>query len=209
MITFAFQQHLRLAVHGALLFAAGLFASWPVIRYRLTAVAWLPEQTFRLVLRLLGPRPSIPRVAGVIFAFNSAVMFLQMASGYHPFLPKVLGIWTGLNVGIMGAASAREGIQPDALGAPEGGWIPPRLATLLCGLAVLALELPSYWFALAMGISLGHSVQGGAAYGSALAQRALAYVTVILPALLTSAVAESIAIRGSVAQVADREGGHT
>jgi len=197
-------QHFRLATHAALLFAAGLFASWPVAHYRLRWAAWLPERITRFVLLLIGPRPSILRMTGVIFAFNSTVMFLQMASGYHPFFPKLLGVWTGLNVGIMTAASARKGIQPDVLGVPEGGWIPPRLLTLLCGVAVLALELPSYWFALAMGMSLGHNVQAAeVSYGDALLRRAAAYLAIIVPALLLSAIAESTAIRGSAASIND------
>ncbi|MHC4788981.1 MAG: hypothetical protein ACYS8K_07230, partial [Planctomycetota bacterium] len=71
MIEFVFAVHLRLALRAALLFAVGLFAAWPVVRYRIKSLAALPMAVFRLVLRLIGPSPTIARMAGVIFGFNT------------------------------------------------------------------------------------------------------------------------------------------
>ncbi|MEF8787943.1 MAG: stage II sporulation protein M, partial [Planctomycetota bacterium] len=186
------------ALHAGLLFAVGLFVAWPVVRYRLTGVAWLPRRIFRLVVRMMGPRPSLPRMAGVIFVFNSIVMFLQMVVGFHSFLPKVLAIWTGMNVGVMmGFAGESEGMIRRVARRTDG-FIPPPALTLVCSLLVMLLELPAYFYALAMGMKLGHTVQGGdAAYLAALEPRAIAYVMFVVPTLFASALAESVSIRGA------------
>ena len=145
-------------------------------------------------------------MAVVIWLFNSTVMFLCMASGLHALLPKVLGIWTGLNVGVLAAVAG----QADHPGfhLPTGGdaqWRPSPRVALACGLLVVALELPCFWYALGMGMSLAGQVGAGAGYFSALQPRALAYACLILPALLVSAAAESVAIRGGTAADGGRQ----
>jgi len=197
-LNFLLVDHFRLALHAGLLFGVGLFVAWPVVRYRLTGVAWLPRRIFGLIVSLMGSRPTLSRMALVIFLFNSTVMFLQMAVGFHSFVPKVLCIWTGMNVGVMmGFAGESAGMIREAARRREG-FIPPPSLTLLCSLLVMLLELPCYFYALAMGMKLGHVVQGGrAAYLAALEPRALAYVLFLAPALLVSAVAESVSIRGA------------
>lgn len=204
MVDFIFRQHSRLAVHAALLFAVGLFASWPIVHYRLKALARLPLVVFRFVIKLLGRSPSIARMACVIFCFNTLAMFAYMASGFHPLLPKVFGIWTGLNIGII-MGMAREERELLEAGLPSAGqWRPAGGLATLCGLLVLVLELPCFWFAIGMGIGMGHEVQSGALpYRDALAPRALAYAVFIVPLLLLSAIAEAIAIRGSGAEWSD------
>lgn len=197
-LNFLLVDHFRLALHAGLLFAVGLFVAWPVVRYQLTGVAWLPWRIFGLVVRLMGPRPSLLRMAGVIFLFNSIVMFVQMASGFHSFVPKVFGIWTGMNVGIMmGFAGDADGMIR-RVARRRRGWNPPPAVTLICSLLVMLLELPCYFYALAMGMRLGHTVQGGqAGYVAALEPRAIAYAAFLVPALFVSAVAESVSIRGA------------
>ena len=193
-------RHFWLAVHALILFAVGLFVAVPVVRYRLTAIERLPLGMLRLVARLIGEGPALWRTAAVIWLFNSSVMFVGMASGVHPMLPKVFGIWTGLNVGVAAAHAGREDDPlPGLLGRAGGGqWRPPQGLVIACGAVVLALELPCFWYALAMGMSMGWKVQaGGIAYLDSLAPRALAYLTTIVPALLVSAVAEAVALRAA------------
>jgi uncharacterized membrane protein SpoIIM required for sporulation len=60
---------------------------------------------------------------------------------------------------------------------------------------VLILELPAFWYSVAMGISMGHAVRSGTAYVEAFQDRIVPYLAVIVPALLISAIAESIAIQ--------------
>jgi hypothetical protein len=200
MIEFLFRQHQRLCIHAALLFAVGLFLSWPVIQQHLRAVAWLPMAMFRLVLRMMGRSPSLLRMACAIWLFNSAVMFLDMASGFHPLVPKILAIWTGLNVAVivgMGDAGLR---ILDVARPKHGAWVPPERLGTLCAVAVMLIELPCFFLAIAMGLSLGGAVQDGVDYLAALQPRAAAYAVFILPALLISAVAEAVAIRSSAAR---------
>ena len=207
-LSFVLSAHFRLAIHAALLFAVGLFVAWPVVRYRLTGVAWLPRRIFDFVVWCIGPSPSLPRIAAVIFLFNATVMLLQMVSGFHSFLPRVLGIWTGMNVGIMSAFPGRAGeMVRDAAGRGEG-WMPPRGLTLACSLLVILLELPCYFYALAMGMRLGHLVQGTeATYLETLWPRLIAYGMVVAPALLASAAAEAVSIRGATVDLQPPEEG--
>ena len=82
-----------------------------------------------------------------------------------------------------------------------GQWVPRPDLAQSCGLLVLLLELPCFFYAIALGLGMGHQVQSGdMAYIPALAVRARAYAAVILPILLASAVAEAIAVRGAGAE---------
>ena len=200
MIEFVLVEHSRLALHAAVIFAAGLFAAWPVVRFRLHGVAWLPRQTMRFVTALMGRGPSIFRMTLIIFLFNSAVMFIQLASGFHPFVPKLFGLWTGLNVGIMTFMTSPTEM-PSLSTLPKHGWVPSPNVTVLSGLLVLARELPSYGFTLAMRVTRGHEVQSGVFYTMAFSHRVRAYALIIVPALLVSAAAEAVSIRGSVAHM--------
>ncbi|MCK4283651.1 MAG: hypothetical protein KAX44_04985 [Candidatus Brocadiae bacterium] len=206
MIEYVFRTHFRLAVHAALLFTVGLFLSWPVIHYRLEALARLPLALFRFAIRLIGTSPSIARTAGVIFCFNSVAIFVYMASGFHPVLPKIFGVWTGMNIGtIVGMARREEDFLQAGRPSP-GQWLPPSPLTAICGVLVLVLELACFWFSIAMGMGMGHAVQAGAErYFDALAVRTRAYALVVLPVLALSAIAEAIAIRGCAGQAPQAE----
>lgn len=197
-LDFIFVQHFWLALDAVILFAVGLFAAVPVVRYGMEAVKWLPLKVFRLVVRLMGER-GIVRTALVIGTFNSVAIFVYMVSGFHPLFPKIFGVWTGLNIAVLtaGVDKEKDPVLSRLTEPPEGGWRPSAGLAGLCGLLVLILELPCFWFALAMGMRMGHRVQAGASYAEELSRRGTAYVTVIVPLLLVSAVAEAIAIRGA------------
>ena len=194
---FIFTLHQKLGLYAAFLCVVGLFLSWPVVHYRIGAVARLPLAVFRAVLRAVGPQPSLARLAGVIFGFNVIVIFIDMALGVHPVVPRLLCMWTGMNVGIIAGLGDEAGLAFPRAAAP-GRWRPSRPLAALCGLAVILLELPCFWLTIAMGMSLGYAVQSGASdYASGLAVRAQAYATVIAPLLACSALAEAVAIRGA------------
>jgi hypothetical protein len=193
---FIFTVHQKLALYAAFLFVVGLFLSWPVVHYRMRAAARLPLAVFGFVLRAVGPAPSIARLAGVIFGFNVVVIFSDMALGVHPVVPRLLCMWTGMNVGIIVGLGDEAGLTFPRAAAP-GRWRPSRALASLCALVVVLLELPCFWLSIAMGMSLGYAVQSGASdYAGALALRAQAYATVIAPLLACSALAEAVAIRG-------------
>lgn len=198
MLRFVFVEHFREALQAFLLFMIGLMLAWPVVRYRLRFVAWPARVIMRAVFRLMGASPGIARVAGVIFGYNGLAVFLYMASGWHPIFPKIFAFWTGLNIGVLMGTMRREGDMGRSLEPSPEQWKPPPRLSAVCGLVVLLLELPCFWFAIGMGIQMGHAVQAGdAGYLAALTERATAYATVILPLLLASAISEAIAIRGS------------
>ncbi|MFW6188796.1 MAG: hypothetical protein ACOC7T_00045 [Planctomycetota bacterium] len=201
ILHYIFAEHFRLAVLALLLFALGLFLAWPVVKFGVRRLMEIPLAVFRMVLALMGPAPSIFRMATVIWSFNSCVMFIYMATGWHPLFPKIIAVLTGLNVGIVMMAGRSE-LGLIGPGEPEPGqWVPPRRLTGICGLLVLLLELPCFWFALAMGMSMGADVTTGAAdYSEALVLRAQGYLAVIVPILLLSAFCEAVAIRGAAAR---------
>ncbi len=199
-IRYILVEHFSLAVDGAILLAVGLFAAVPVVKYRLTALQWVPLRMMDIAMRLIGDPVRLLRVTLVIWLFNSAVMFVYMASGFHPLPPKIFAIWTGLNIGVVLAHAGRETPEPGLCRrppVPSGGWRPPRPLTVLCALMVPALELPCFFYAIALGMRMGAEVAwGGVSYTEALAHRASAFASVIVPVLLVSAFAEAIAIGG-------------
>jgi len=202
---YIFFDHFRLATDGAILLAVGLFTAIPVVKYRLTMLQWPAIRIMNLVDRLIGAPPRIARTAIVIWLFNSSVMFFYMASGFHPLMPKLFGILTGLNIGIVLGRNSRKSpgdMNVFASPLPKGYWQPPRKISALCGLLVLAIELPCLFYSLALGMRLGAEVAwGDVTYTAALPERALAFGAIILPALLLSAVAEAVAIRGGLQKI--------
>jgi len=196
VLDFVFVGHLREACEAALLFSLGALLAWPAARFGPQALVRLPVALFRRVMRLFGTRPGLVRTCGVIFGFNGAVMFLSMASGIRPWPPQVIAAVTGFDIGaILFLGEAETGVLDPDLAAD--GWIPGPVLTALCGLAVLALELPCFCYSIGMGMSLGREVlEGQVGYGQGLAPRALAYVQILLPLLWFSAVCEGIAVRG-------------
>jgi hypothetical protein len=204
VLPFIFVQHFGLAVGAALLFLVGALLALPVVKRGSTLLTWLPVVLFRMVGRMLGKQPSITRLWSVIFGFNGTVMLLYMASGIHPAVPAAISMVTGYNIAAILLLAGQNKDFGDLAVSPGDRWVPARWAAGLCGLAVLILELPCFWYSIAMGIRLGQEIAAGeTSYVQGIAPRIDAYVTVILPALLVSAVCEAIAIRGMAAYPPD------
>jgi hypothetical protein len=197
LFSFVFVQHFGLACGAALLFLVGVLLAFPVVRHGSTRLTWLPLILFQLVRRMLGPRPGMTRLWSLIFGFNGTVMLLYMASGVHPGIPAAISILTGYNIAVI-LLLAGELEDLDALAvSPASGWTPGKWVAGICGLAVLLLELPCFWYSIAMGIRLGQEIVAGqTSYLQGIPARLHAYVLLILPVLLVSAVCEAIAIRG-------------
>jgi Stage II sporulation protein M len=197
LLSFVFVQHFGLACGAALLFLVGALLALPISKRGPGILTRLPMMLFRWVRRMLGEDPSIARMCTVIFGFNGAAMFLYMATGIHPAVPAVISLMTGYNIAVIlllsGEVKALDGLR----GSSPARWIPGRWLTSLCGLAVLFLELPCFWYSIAMGIRLGLEVTDcQTSYAQGIAIRFHAYVLLILPVLFVSALCESIAIRG-------------
>jgi len=198
-------DHMWLGVAAALLFVAGLATAGPVVRHDYRALMAFPLWLVKRVMRFIGSEMRALRVFLVIFLFNSVAIYLYMASGVLIVLPAAMAFLTGLNIGIVvlkgreGALAAIEA-PPDPAVAPRAPAGIPRWVDL-CGLVVLALELPSFWISVGLGIGMARKLSAAGQYtlgnmGALLAERSHAYWMIILPALLASAIAETVAIRG-------------
>ncbi len=197
LFSFVFVQHFGLACGAALLFLVGVLLAFPVVKHGSTRLTWLPLILFRMVRRMLGTSPGMTRLWSLIFGFNGTVMLLYMASGVHPGIPAAISLLTGYNIAvILLVAAEAEDLDGLAVSAASG-WKPGKWVAGICGLAVLLLELPCFWYSIAMGIRLGQEIVAGqTSYVEGIAARLHAYVLLILPVLLVSAVCEAIAIRG-------------
>jgi len=130
-----------------------------------------------------------------------------MLSGVLIVVPAAVAFLTGMNIGVI-VLKAPElelpgGERPlaGALDPSEAREVAPWVS--LCSLAVLILELPSFWISVGMGIGLGRELSRAGGYtlenmGLHVGLRLTAYWMIIVPALFLSAVAETAAIRGHV-----------
>ncbi len=197
LFSFVFVQHFGLACGAALLFLVGALLAFPVVKHGSPRLTRMPLILFRWVRRTLGTHPGMIRLWSLIFGFNGTVMLLYMASGVHPAFPAAISFLTGYNIAvILLLAGELEDLDGLAVSSASG-WTPGKWVAGMCGLAVLLLELPCFWYSIAMGIRLGQAIVAGqTSYVEGISVRLHAYALLILPTLLVSAVCEAIAIRG-------------
>ncbi len=192
-------EHFGLACRASLLFFGGVLAAVVVVRAGPSVLTRFPLALFRWVRRMIGPDPGLFRLGGVIFGFNATAMGLYMATGVRPLFPQAVALLTGFDITVilfMAGGEPLPGESPAEAGRGDR-WRPGKGLTLLCGLVVLAVELPCFWYAVALGIGLGLEVASGrVGYLEGLPIRAHAYLRAIVPLLLLSAACEAVAIRG-------------
>jgi hypothetical protein len=199
VISFVLARHFWPACEAALLFFLGALLAWPAMRFGPGVLTRFPRMLLRQVARWFGKDPSIARMTGVIFGFNATAMFLYMAAGIRPWLPQAIAVLTGFHIAVALFLGEEElwGPADGAVPGPGASWFPGKGLTALCGVLVLGIELPCFWYATGMGISLGRDVLAGLVpYAEGVVPRAKAYAAVILPLLLTSAACEAVAVRG-------------
>jgi len=197
LVHFLIVQHFVLACLAAVLFFAGAALAGFAVKRGPAFLTRLPLVLFKGVRRLIGDRPGVPRLVLVIFGFNGTAMFLYMASGYRPFIPLAIDVLTGFNIAVILLLAGQEQASGGSAAPACCRWTPSERLTAVCGVAVLLIELPSFWYSIAMGVTLGREALGGqAGYAPALALRAGVYARLVLPALLVSALCEAVAIRG-------------
>ena len=201
-------SQLGLGLLASLLFAAGLGTSVAVVRGDVRWMMAPPLWVVRQVLRVIGPGFPPVRVFLVIFCFNTVAIFLYMLSGVLIVAPALVAFLTGVNIGVIvlkaGEVELPTGERPLAEAMDPSGDFEVAPWVSLCSLAVLMLELPSFWISVGMGIGLARELTKVGQYtlanmGSLLAPRVTAYTMLIIPALLVSAIAETAAIRGHIA----------
>jgi len=200
LFDFVLLQHFPLACVAAGLFVLGGILSFPALKWGPAFFKRFPLLLFRMIRVLMGPRPGLMRTGLVIFCFNGTAMFVYMASGVRAELPGIITLLTGFNITaiLLLVAEGADGAGPEPYGGSS--WVPGRVLTAVCGLAVLFIELPCFWYTIALGMSLGQEVSSGhEIYAQALPVRANAYVRLVLPALFISAACEVVAIRGMAA----------
>jgi uncharacterized membrane protein len=194
---FVFMDHFGNACNAALLSVVGMLVAYPVIKWDIKGLQVVPMWLFKAVLNLLGAHPGLLRTTLVIFCFNSMAIFLYMASGVHPLIPGLIAILTACNIAVIVSKATEVESPKVSEGLFTARWYPGSSLTYVCGLMVILLELPCFWYSIAMGMSLGSEViMHQSTYAQGLAIRGQAYVVLIVPLLLVSAACESIAIRG-------------
>ena len=209
-------DHLGLGLVSAVLFGAGMATSIPVIRRDARWLMAFPLWVVRQVLRLIGPNFAALRVFLTIFVFNSVAIFLYMVSGVFVVLPAAVAFLTGINIGIIvlkaGEVEMPNGGRPLAAAmAPNAEYeVAPWVS--LCSVTVLILELPSFWISVGMGIGMARDLTRVGQYtlahmGALLDPRIAAYLSIIVPALFLSALAETAAIRGHLRARRPPDGG--
>ncbi len=193
------REHAGLAGIAALVFLAGAASALIVHRYRLDFLAWLPLRILARVSKLFSRYPNAWFIFAFIFLFNGTAMFLYMLSGVVTVLPAAIAFLTGMNIGVVAikgaAAFPGGGDSPEdleSLPEPRGKSSAPLV--LVCFLIVLCLELPCFWFSIALGSTMSSPGIPNLWPGSVL-PRITAYLTVILPLLAVSAMAEAIALK--------------
>ena len=186
-------EHAGTTLWAMVVFACGFALAFPVVHFRARSLLIFPQWLLRVARKYLRPELSPFLLFAFIFCFNTVAIFCYMASGGLVFLPIVFGLLTGLNVGVVLLEDARE-----AAAAPPASAVPARAWVGFCSLFVVVAELSSFWFAIGMGIRMGHLMRENftwTTFEQALVPRALAYVLVIVPVLALSAAAETAAIK--------------
>lgn len=200
-------DHVGLGAVAAGLFVAGMATATPVVRHDYRSLMAFPLWLVRLAMRIMGPRLPPLRVFTLIFTFNSVAILLYMLSGVLVVVPAAMAFLTGLNIGVV-TLKARELELPGVVLAVQGPEEASQDASVprwvnWCGLLVLALELPSFWLSVGMGIGMARKLTAAGHYTVEMmralaAERIQAYWMIILPALFISAIAETAAIRGQM-----------
>jgi len=183
--------HLRPAAYAALVFTLGLLSSITVVKYRIEVLLAFPRWLSQKLPRMLS-LSALPMLL-IIFGFNSTAILLYMLTGAaHYLAPVFIAFMTGTHIGIISILAMGASAAPPA--AQEQGMARRRFA-LLCGLLTGLLELPCFWLAIGMGMTLG----GFGAPVDDLAAMALVrlsvYARMIAPVLFLSAAIETIGIK--------------
>ncbi|NOZ21089.1 MAG: stage II sporulation protein M [Planctomycetes bacterium] len=183
--------HFRCAGYAAVVFTLGFISSVVVVKYRIEPLIVFPRWVTGKLHRLLKLNP--PVMFLFIFGFNSTAICVYMLSGViHYLVPVAIAFLTGKNIGVITFLAART--PPDEALESQPHRRLQILATA-CGILTALLEMPCFWIGIAMGMTLGGFGGGpGGDTSVAVVARLGAYLYVIVPVLLVSAIAETIGI---------------
>ena len=185
--------HTGTALAMALIFGAGAVFSLPVLRWQVGPLLFFPRWFAGRIERILTGAPSRIRLALFIFSFNSSAILLYMLTGLVYGVPALVAFLTGLNVALAALLS-------DARTLSGKTMRPLSRSARACAALTFCLELPCFWYAMAMGWAMETRIldiwRDAAALQSAR-DRVIAYVIVIVPILAISALAEAHAVLSS------------
>jgi len=186
-------SHTGIAVAMALIFAAGGMFAIPVQRRRFRPLTVFAEWFAARVEHVLNSGPSRFRLGAFIFLFNACAIFLYMLTGLVPWLPVVTTFLAGMNV-VLASLAGRK--RKSRFRRKHHLTRSARA----CMLLTFVLELPAFWYAMAMGWTISTSVMNlfSETSLSSVRERATAYAMVIVPILALSAFAEAHAIVSSL-----------
>jgi len=167
-------------VVSAVLFFAGVAASYPVATREVSFLTWYPLRVWRYVRRKISPEDPWHKLFVFLLVFNAASLLANFLSGFLVVLPPVFAFLLGVNIGVISVEEA---------GATG-------LVALLFN-PVAWLELPAAWVSLAIGTQLALAVASAGPSGalSVFPHLAEVYLHVVLPLLVAAAVLEATLIR--------------
>jgi uncharacterized membrane protein SpoIIM required for sporulation len=181
---------LQTIILAALLFFIGYVLA-PTVYYK--KVKWLTAYPF-FIIHLMDKYfkkdwPALT-IFIVIFCLNSISLFINLLSGWGIFLPFILIIYTGLNIGI---------VMYHTL---EGKFY---YASLLNPVAIL--ELPAAWISVAMGIQFGlNRISSLSLYETISFSKYVDYfLYTVVPLLFLAAIIETVLIIVARKQEADAD----
>ena len=186
--------HTWAAGGAALFFAAGAACGIPVLRRRIRFFLLMGESFVKILRQILEKRRATVLLGLFIFGWNGTVIFISMLTGLIPWLPIVMVFIIGLNV-MVATLLGQENMRREAIIVR-----PPSISARICSVITFLLELPCLWYSIGMGLmmrtNLARIIHGEGIED--IRSRVLAYLTVILPLLLISALAEAHAVNESL-----------
>ncbi len=182
-------EHTRPAFGMAMFFGAGVVFAFPAFRRHWAPLLAIPRWFAGRLERIMRRNPSRLGLAVFIFLFNGSIIFLYMLTGLVPGAPLLVAFLTGMNVALA-ALLGKGRVSPETFDRP----LP--FSARLCAVLTFCLELPCFWYAMALGWTIKTTLVD-VFQGVEIADvqvRVLAYRRVILPLLAVSAVAEAHAV---------------
>jgi hypothetical protein len=188
--------HSLAALGATLAFFLGAVSAVFVVRHDIRFLTALPMWLVRRLGRYLASEPPVWQVALTIFLFNGVAMAVYLLMGLIPLMPAVIVFLTGMNIAVAGlkggeirAEDVLAGVEPRPLAGADP-------FAVFCGVLVLLIELPCFWFTMAMAARMPYWIGnvGEPDHLADLRMRLTAYAVVVLPLLALSALAEAVAV---------------
>ncbi|MCK5685605.1 stage II sporulation protein M [bacterium] len=149
----------KLFAFSVILFGAGiLLAKW-VVSKKIDFLINIPIALLKFATGFIERNPSFLRIFLFIFLFNSANAVIYFFSGLVPYLPIILNVWLGMNIGIVFMTPPElkkelffknQDIEETEINDDVG----KGLIVLIAAFAFIVIEL----FAIFFAISLSHEI---------------------------------------------------